>query len=237
MKKKLDFTKEAEDQINKITFSKEKKFFRITVQGGGCSGFKYNFGFDKKTNKDDVIFNNAIIDKTGKGKMIVLDEFESDGNTGTEIIIPIVTNNDRDSFESECYYATMFWDSVTYKNFHTKKNEIEVVFAGEGFKIVKGLDGNSFDSYYIGLLDSIPYPVYPTKFKNGVNTYGIKVLLDLEVENVTINENSTEYKKYLELSKIKATDILYSTYDDYLKKKYEIDINYQALDIVKNQFN
>ena len=63
MKKKLDFTKEAEDQINKITFSKEKKFFRITVQGGGCSGFKYNFGFDKKTNKDDVIFNNAIIDK------------------------------------------------------------------------------------------------------------------------------------------------------------------------------
>jgi len=64
MEKKLDFTREALEEINKITLGKEKKFFRITVQGGGCSGFKYNFGFDKKTNKDDFIFNNAIIDKS-----------------------------------------------------------------------------------------------------------------------------------------------------------------------------
>ena len=35
-----------------------------TVQGGGCSGFKYNFSFDKKTNNDDVVFNRVIIDKT-----------------------------------------------------------------------------------------------------------------------------------------------------------------------------
>ena len=64
MGKKIDFTKEAQEQINKITLGEERKFFRITVQGGGCSGFKYNFGFDKKTNNDDIVFNNAIIDKT-----------------------------------------------------------------------------------------------------------------------------------------------------------------------------
>jgi|TARA_B100001094_G_C17821887_1_gene618916 iron-sulfur cluster insertion protein len=64
MEKKLNFTKQAQDQINKITQGNEKKYFRITVQGGGCSGFKYNFGFDKVTNNEDVIFNNAIIDKT-----------------------------------------------------------------------------------------------------------------------------------------------------------------------------
>jgi iron-sulfur cluster insertion protein len=64
MKKKLDFTREAKEQISKITLGEEKKFFRITVQGGGCSGFKYNFGFDKKKNEDDIIFNNAIIDKS-----------------------------------------------------------------------------------------------------------------------------------------------------------------------------
>ena len=63
MEKKLDFTKQAKDQIDKITEGLEKKYFRITVQGGGCSGFKYNFGFDKKTNIDDIIFNNTIIDK------------------------------------------------------------------------------------------------------------------------------------------------------------------------------
>ena len=64
MEKKLDFTKQAQEQINKITLGTEKKFFRITVQGGGCSGFKYNFGFDRKTNDDDIVFNKAIIDKT-----------------------------------------------------------------------------------------------------------------------------------------------------------------------------
>ena len=64
MEKKIDFTKEALSQIKKITQEGEKKYFRITVQGGGCSGFKYNFGFDEKKNDDDIIFNNTIIDRT-----------------------------------------------------------------------------------------------------------------------------------------------------------------------------
>ena len=64
MKKKIDFTKEAQIQINKIIKENDKKYFRITVQGGGCSGFKYNFGFDKNSNNDDVIFDKVIIDKT-----------------------------------------------------------------------------------------------------------------------------------------------------------------------------
>jgi iron-sulfur cluster insertion protein len=63
MEKKINFTKEALSQINKITEEGERKYFRITVQGGGCSGFKYNFEFDKKTNDDDIIFDKTIIDK------------------------------------------------------------------------------------------------------------------------------------------------------------------------------
>ena len=63
MEKKIDFTKEALNEISKITQTGGKKYFRITVKGGGCSGFKYNFGFDKKSNLDDVIFGNTIIDK------------------------------------------------------------------------------------------------------------------------------------------------------------------------------
>ena len=64
MEKKLNFTDQALNQINVITKDQDKKFFRITVQGGGCSGFKYNFGFDKKTNDDDVVFGKAIIDRS-----------------------------------------------------------------------------------------------------------------------------------------------------------------------------
>ena len=63
MEKKLEFTDSAKNQIEKITKSSEKKYFRITVEGGGCSGFKYNFSFDNKIEKDDILFNKAIIDK------------------------------------------------------------------------------------------------------------------------------------------------------------------------------
>ena len=63
MKKKINFTKEALNEINKITQTSKKKYFRITVKGGGCSGFKYNFGFDENSSADDVVFDNTIIDK------------------------------------------------------------------------------------------------------------------------------------------------------------------------------
>ena len=65
MTKKIVFTNKAKQQIEKITGeSKSKKYFRISVKGGGCSGFKYNFTFDDSTYEDDVLFGNAIIDKT-----------------------------------------------------------------------------------------------------------------------------------------------------------------------------
>ena len=63
MEKKLNFTDQALNQINKIAVGKDKKYFRITVQGGGCSGFKYDFSFDDKVNNEDVVFDKAVIDK------------------------------------------------------------------------------------------------------------------------------------------------------------------------------
>ena len=64
MIKKIEFTERAKKQIKKITAeNKTKKYFRISVKGGGCSGFKYNFSFDNSNNEDDVIFDKAIIDR------------------------------------------------------------------------------------------------------------------------------------------------------------------------------
>ena len=40
MEKKLEFTDKAKEQIAKITKSEAKKYFRIAVHGGGCSGFR-----------------------------------------------------------------------------------------------------------------------------------------------------------------------------------------------------
>ena len=58
-----------------------------------------------------------------------------------------------------------------------------------------------------------------------------------KIEHVKIDENSDDYKKYSNLAKIKIANELYNTYDIYIKNKYKIDINYQALETVKNYFN
>ena len=63
MNNKIEFTETAKNEIDRILVEKSPKtYFRISVQGGGCSGFKYNFSFDDKVNKNDNIFDKAIID-------------------------------------------------------------------------------------------------------------------------------------------------------------------------------
>ena len=63
MTNKIEFTKEANNEIKRIVSEQEEDcYFRISVQGGGCSGFKYNFSFDGKIEKDDIIFNKTVID-------------------------------------------------------------------------------------------------------------------------------------------------------------------------------
>jgi len=57
------------------------------------------------------------------------------------------------------------------------------------------------------------------------------------IKNKKIVLNSQEYEKYLNLSKLNIANELYNTYDSYIKKRYKIDINYQALNTVKNYFN
>ena len=58
-----------------------------------------------------------------------------------------------------------------------------------------------------------------------------------KIENVSIDEKSDEFKKYLNLAKVEITNALFNTYDNYIKEKYKIDINYKALNTVKSYFN
>ena len=64
MNKEIKFTDKAIKQINNLLLKKDKGFFfRIAIKGGGCSGFQYDFSFDKKSEDDDLKFNNILIDK------------------------------------------------------------------------------------------------------------------------------------------------------------------------------
>ena len=58
---------DASERIKVLLKNEEGSFFRISVLGGGCSGFQYDFSFEKNPNNDDLVFeqNNVkyLIDK------------------------------------------------------------------------------------------------------------------------------------------------------------------------------
>ena len=58
-----------------------------------------------------------------------------------------------------------------------------------------------------------------------------------KVKNVTIDNNSEEYQTYYTMSKNQTVNELYNTYESYIQKKYKVDINYQAVDSIKNSLN
>lgn len=58
----LNITKNAQDQINKILTRHDKKFFRITINSGGCNGLIYEFSYENNINEDDILIQNIIID-------------------------------------------------------------------------------------------------------------------------------------------------------------------------------
>lgn len=49
----------------------DSKFMRVGVEGGGCSGFKYEFGFDDTMRDDDHVF-------VSHGVKVVVDEVSLD---------------------------------------------------------------------------------------------------------------------------------------------------------------
>ena len=65
MIKEINFSKQAVERIDQLISKKPTgTYFRIAVKGGGCSGFKYDFSFDNKIDKDDLKHERVIIDKS-----------------------------------------------------------------------------------------------------------------------------------------------------------------------------
>lgn len=52
--------------------------FRVSVQGGGCSGFQYSFSFDDKVNADDRVFERG-------GVKVVVDEMSLEFLDGAQV--------------------------------------------------------------------------------------------------------------------------------------------------------
>jgi len=65
MIKEINFSKKAVEKIDQLISKKPSgTFFRISVKGGGCSGFKYDFSFDSNIDDTDLKHENIVIDKS-----------------------------------------------------------------------------------------------------------------------------------------------------------------------------
>ena len=65
----FDVSDKALNRIESVCSKKpDDKYFRISVNGGGCQGFSYSFSFDNKIKDDDKILNfpkvKVLIDET-----------------------------------------------------------------------------------------------------------------------------------------------------------------------------
>jgi len=77
----MTFSKSAIAQLEKLIAASDDKnmILRVSVSGGGCSGFQYHFDFAKKVEKDDLEI------QTSKKTLGVIDETSYELLKGSEI--------------------------------------------------------------------------------------------------------------------------------------------------------
>lgn len=69
----------AAKQINAIMAKQgTQRFMRVTVEGGGCSGFQYKFDFADTPNADDIVLERD-------GAKVLIDEMSVEFLSGSEI--------------------------------------------------------------------------------------------------------------------------------------------------------
>lgn len=66
IKAELKISDKCIERLNEIA-KDSKEFLRVSVEGGGCSGFQYKFEMDSTLQEDDKVFEK-------KGVKVVIDE-------------------------------------------------------------------------------------------------------------------------------------------------------------------
>jgi iron-sulfur cluster insertion protein len=57
----ITLTESAKTKIAELLLENQETLLRVSVQGGGCSGFSYAFNFDDKQ-EDDFLFDVIAVD-------------------------------------------------------------------------------------------------------------------------------------------------------------------------------
>ena len=134
-------------------------------------------------------------------------------------------------------FVTKIIDKINKNNF--TKNNFDELAKKENVKINKIVINNQNDDKL--LKKELINQIYSFGEKKTIVVADIGLsenfLVYIEkIYNTSIDKNSEDYKKYFNISKAKMKSNLYATYDSYLSQKYKININYNALDTIKNYF-
>jgi iron-sulfur cluster insertion protein len=58
----ITITENAEKEIEQGLAENNEPWLRISIQGGGCSGFNYVFDFEQTKGEDDFEFGKVLVD-------------------------------------------------------------------------------------------------------------------------------------------------------------------------------
>jgi iron-sulfur cluster insertion protein len=58
----ITLTESAKTKITDLLIDSQEPLLRVSVQGGGCSGFSYAFNFEDTQQEDDFLFDNVVVD-------------------------------------------------------------------------------------------------------------------------------------------------------------------------------
>ncbi|HIF62083.1 MAG TPA: hypothetical protein EYQ38_03925 [Candidatus Pelagibacter sp.] len=114
-----------------------------------------------------------------------------------------------------------------------KKNDFHKIAANGKISVKKSIiknknDNKTFNKDLLNQIYSLPEKTISIVADIGLDESYL-VYVD-KIENTEISQNSDKYNEYFKLSKARMVNSLYNTYDNYLKNKYDININYKALD-------
>lgn len=89
----IQFSVRAADKVAQLIQEEDNPALnlRISITGGGCSGFQYSFSFDEQINEDDTLIIQVCSDGVREVKLLIdsmsipyLDSAEIDYSTGIQ---------------------------------------------------------------------------------------------------------------------------------------------------------
>ncbi len=254
----------ASDEYNDLFFKKIDDIYDQIIQGKKLNNIlkEYNLGKSKTLtfNESGFDINSNSVPNLSKNlvkNIFTLDDFEPTAlieNENKFFLVELVkTENIQSDVKNKNVRKNiilnlqvlekrkLLTDIISRINKETfLKKDFDKLSKDNNVKIEKVILNNLNDNKT--LKDEILEQIYSHPEKKIIAAYDLNftesflIYID-KVVNASIKDAPNEYEEYEKLSRVRISNALFNTYDKYLKNKYEIDINYNALKTVKNYFD